>query len=151
MNAQSIRVFFRELFGSREAEVLREQMCLRLAEKDILVARLEEDLLRLRSDFEARIQDRDETVSSLRANIVALEGKVFLYETTLMPLASRAGAEVVAAIKPRRPSFASDFNAPPIKSRWQQVQEEHEAQMRKELEEEKQEITLAAALGENNG
>lgn len=160
MTGKDIRKFFRDLFGSRVVETLYVQIeamkndhALRLADKDVHMARLEEDLLRLRSDFEARLRDRDDVIVDLRATVAALQGKVFLYETTIMPLSSRAGADIVAAGKPKRPSFAADFSVPPVKTRWQVVQEEHEAQMEKERKAEEAKAkdveTQAAALGGN--
>lgn len=159
---KQIRSFFRELFGSRVVETLNAQIesmknetALRLAEKDVLSARLEEDLLRLRGDFDARLKDRDDIIVDLRANIAALQGKVFLYETTIMPHSSRMGAEIVAGGKPRKPSFTADFTPPNVKTRWQAVQEEHEAQMEKERKQDEAKAhnveAQAAALGENNG
>jgi hypothetical protein len=142
--AKSIRQFFRDLLGSRLVETL---------ERDI--SQLQAEALLIRSDYEARLRDRDEMVADLRANIAALQGKVFLYETTLMPLSSRAGAEVVAAGKPKRQPSWTEFNIPPMKTRWQTVRDEHEAQMDKERKEEAEQqnkvATQAAALGENNG
>lgn len=162
MTGQGIRKFFRDLFGSRvvetlniQIEMMRNDHALRLAEKEILQARLEEDLLRLRGDFEARLKDRDDIIVDLRANIAALQGKVFLYETTIMPHSSRMGAEIVSGGKPRKPSFAADFTPPNVKTRWQAVQEEHEAQMEKERKADEAKAhdveAQAAALGGNNG
>ena len=173
MTGQSIRKFFRDLFGSRVAEVLTDQIisikhmqceqiemmqndyALRIADKEVQIARLGEDFLRQRSDFEERLRDRDEIIADLRATVATLTGKVYLYETTLMPLSSRAGAEVVAAGKPKKPSFAADFNMPPVKTRWQVVQEEHNAQLEKERQEEAEQTrhvsSQAAALGGTDG
>jgi len=162
MLGQRIRIFFRELFGSRvvetlnaQIETMRNDFSMRLAEKEVLHARLEEDLLRLRGDFETRLQDKDQIIADVRAEKAALEGKVFLYETTLLPLASRAGASVVAAGKPKEPSFARDFNVPPMKSRWQTIQEEHDKALQEERAQDekrsKEAVNQAAALGGANG
>jgi len=162
MSGQSIRRFFRELFGSRVVEVLTAQIemmksdhALNLADKDDQIERLEESILRLRGDCDTRLKDREDIISTLRAEIAALQGKVYLYEQTLLPLASRAGADVVAAGKPKRqPSFASTFSEPPVKTRWQVLQEEHDAQMEKERQEDAARAamvtTQAAALGGNS-
>ena len=121
-----VRQFFRDLFGSR------------------LIERLELDLVTLRNDFEQRLQDQALLIATLREEKQLLMSKVTTYEMTIMPHASRAGAEVVAYQKPNKPNF-SFTEIPAPKSRWQVVQEEHEAQMRKELEEEK------AAAAANKG
>lgn len=122
-----IRQFFRELFGSR------------------LVERLEEDLLRVRQDFEERLQDKELIITTLRAEKAEMQGKIILYERSIMPTASRAGADIVAQQKPRTPNFGLDFKQPPpVKTRWQAVQEEHEESLRKAEEEEKKNKSATA-------
>jgi hypothetical protein len=121
-----IRQFLRELLGSR------------------LTSRLELDLILLRQDFEARAQEHQVIVAGLREEKQMLLSKVAMYEATLLPYASRAGAEVVAYQKPKKPAFEfMDIPAP--KSRWQVVQDEHDAQMAKEIEEDKVKAATAAA------
>ena len=121
MTGSNIRQFFRDLFGSR------------------LVQRLEEDLIRLRTDFEARLNDKDIQLALLREEKQQLQAKVALYELTIMPRSSVQGAEVVGYSKPTKPNFSREmFQSPPAISSWQKVQMEHEAQMKKEIEEEKQ-------------
>jgi hypothetical protein len=120
-----VRQFFRDLFGSR------------------LVERLELDLVNLRNDFEQRLQDQALLIATLREEKQLLMSKTAVYEMTLMPHASRAGAEVVAYQKPSKPSF-SYAEIPSPKSRWQVVQDLHEEQMRKEIE---AESAAAAAKG----
>lgn len=123
--ANRIRMFLRELLGSR------------------LVERLEEDLLRQRQDFEARLQDKDQVVADLRTEKATLLGKIIMYERTLLPLASRAGSDIVNAGKPHRPNFGLDFSAPRAVSRWEQVQADHEKTLAAESDQE----TQAAAKG----
>jgi hypothetical protein len=120
-----IRGFFRGLLGSRVTE------------------HMEIELLRLRSDFEQRLQDKDQTIASLREEKALLTSKITMYELTIMPHASRVGAEVVAYQKPTKPSF-SFMDIPAPKSRWQQVQDDHDAQMAKEIEEDKAKAATAA-------
>lgn len=116
-----IRSFFRELFGSRVAE------------------RLEEALLRQRSDFEARLQDKDLIIADLRAEKAQMLGKLVLYERSLLPLTSKAGADVVNGMKPTKPNFGIDFSVPRPMTRWEQVQAEHEKELAaQEAEEAKQ-------------
>jgi hypothetical protein len=124
--ALRIRMFFRDLLGSR------------------MTAHLGEELLRLRTDFEQRLQEKDLIVASLREEKALLMSKVTMYELTIMPHASRVGAEVVAYQKPTKPSF-SFIDIPAPKSRWQMVQDEHDAQMAKEIEEDKVKAATAAA------
>ncbi len=115
--AKSIRGFFRDLLGSRITE------------------HLEVELLRLRSDFEQRLLEKDNTIASLKEEKHILLSKLTTYEMTLMPYASRAGAEVVAYQKPKKPAF-SFVDVPAPKSRWQQVQDSWEEQLSKEAAEE---------------
>lgn len=100
-----IRKFFRELFGSR------------------LVETLELELLRLREDFERRLQDKDQVIADLRAEKALMLGRMSIYENTIMPLASRAGAQVVAAANPavpKKPNFsATEIISSLPKSRWE--------------------------------
>lgn len=121
-----IRQFLRELFGSRLAE------------------RLELDLLNLRSDMERQLQGYEVLVATLREEKQQLMSKVATYELVILPHASRSGAEVVAYSKPKKPSF-SFVDTTPVKSRWQQYQEDYaKAEEEKEVKE-KQEKAAAAA------
>jgi|HubBroStandDraft_1064217.scaffolds.fasta_scaffold25886_3 hypothetical protein len=101
-----IRQFFRELFGSR------------------LVERLEEDLMRLRQDFEDRTQEHKIIVASLREEKQMLLSKIATYEAVVMPHASRVGAEVVAYQAPKKPAF-NFVDMPREKTRWEQYQDEY--------------------------
>ena len=120
-----IRQFFRDLFGSRVSE------------------HLELELLRLREDYEKRLQEKDTLIATLREEKSLLASKTTMYEMTLMPHASRAGAEVVAYQKPVKPNF-SFVDMPAPESRWQAVQREHEAQLAKEAAEEISKAATAA-------
>jgi hypothetical protein len=106
-----------------------------------ITAQLELDLLRLRSDFEQRLMEKDVIISGLREEKQLLLSKIAQYETVIMPYASRAGAEVVAYQKPKKPAF-SFVDVPAPKSRWQQVQDDWENQL---AEEEKQKAASAAS------
>jgi hypothetical protein len=112
-----IRQFFRDLFGSRVAE------------------HLENEKTQLRQDYERRLQDKDTVIASLREEKSLLMSKITVYEMTIMPHASRMGAETVAYQAPKKPVF-SFVDIPTEKSRWEQYQDEHNAQMAKELAEE---------------
>lgn len=129
MTGAAIRLFFRELFGSR------------------LLATLEVDLLRLRQDYDERLQDKERIISTLREEKAFLTGKIAIYESTLMPLSSRAGAEVVKAARPVKPTFPDfDFNSiPPITTRWNAVQAEHEKEIEAEIAKERETQQVAKA------
>lgn len=110
MTAADIRQFFQDLFGSRYIE------------------QLEEDLSRLREDFEERLRDKNEMIAALRGEKACLEAKIVIYENTILPHVSRVGADVVSSrkAKPTKPSWeASEF--PSMKSSWQVEVEKHEA------------------------
>jgi hypothetical protein len=68
-----IRLFFRNLFGSRLAD------------------HMETEMMRLRADYETRLQERERTISDLREEVTQLKGKVDRYEMVLLPLASPMG------------------------------------------------------------
>lgn len=108
-----IRQFLRDLFGSRIAEHLDLQ------------------IVQLRQDFELRLQEKDRLIASLYEERQLLSSKVAMYELTIMPHASRVGAEVVAYQKPTKPKF-SMVDMPAPQSRWQKVQAEHEKQLAEE-------------------
>jgi uncharacterized protein YeeX (DUF496 family) len=124
-----IRQFFRELFGSR------------------LVERLEEDLMRLRQDFEDRTQEHKIIVASLREEKQMLLSKIATYEAVIMPHTSRVGAEVVAYQAPKKPAF-NFVDMPREKTRWEQVQEDHEKQLALESAEEEKKKAASAASKE---
>jgi hypothetical protein len=116
-----IRQFFKELFGSRYVEHLENEIAI------------------LRQDHDRTLQDRDHLIAALREEKAMLNSKIVIYENTVMSHSSRMGAEVIAYQKPKPPSPKFNFTSiPPTKSRWQVVQEEHEEQMRRELEAEKE-------------
>ena len=121
-----IRRFLRELFGSR------------------LVERLELQLLQLRQDFESRLQDREQIIADLRAEKAIMQGRMSLYENTIMPLASRAGAQIAAANNPFKPKpvFPAEIMANRQKTRWELVQDEHE-KMLAELDRQEKEAKAA--------
>lgn len=112
-----VRQFFRELFGSR------------------LTDHLETELVKLRNDYEGRIHDKNEQIAGLREEKAALQAKILMYEMTIMPHTSRAGAEIVAYQKPAKPNFSQVTIGPP-KTRWEITQEEHNKKIKEELAEE---------------
>jgi hypothetical protein len=120
-----IRQIFRDLFGSR------------------VIANLELQLLQLRHDFESRLHDKDLIIADLRAEKALMLGRMSIYENTIMPLASRAGAQVVAATNPttpKKPNFAiADIMSQMPKTRWEIEQEKfYAARDAEDAEKEKQ-------------
>jgi hypothetical protein len=121
-----LRLFLRELFGSR------------------LMLRLEEDLIRLRLDYDERLQEKDRIIAELRAEKQALQSKAALYEMTLLPHASRAGADLVNYQRPKTPDFGLGWtDIPKTETRWEKVSREHDERIAKEIEEEKQAVQTA--------
>jgi hypothetical protein len=105
-----------------------------------LVERLEEDLLRVRQDFEARIQEYQNIVAELRAEKALLFAKIAMYELNIN---RRVGIDP-AAKAPQMPNF-KDFNSPPPMTRWQQQVALNDAQNAKELAEEAAKQTVKGA------
>jgi hypothetical protein len=107
--ARTIRETLRELFGAR------------------LVAQLTMDLLNTRADAERMRSEYQGIIADLRADKAQLSARLAMHESKigLVPLDQ----------KKVQPHF--DFsNFPPVKTSWQQLQEENDAQIAKELAEE---------------
>lgn len=102
-----------------------------------LVSRLEEDLLRVRQDFEARIQEYQNIIADVRGEKAALQTKLAIFEISIQ---QKVGIDP-SRITPRKPSFAS-MEMPPMMTSWQHTVDEHEKLLAKEVAEEK-----ASALG----
>lgn len=112
--AENIRNFWDDLFYSK------------------LVDRLETDLLVARSDAQQLRQDKDEVIAALREERAQYVSKIAMYEVGIL---QRVGID--PSIKaPMKPSFAN-FESPVPMSSWQKVVAEHEAQLTKEIEDEK--------------
>jgi hypothetical protein len=124
MTGKSIRQFLRDLLGSRLAEVMQTE------------------ILRLQMENQQLRQDKDQTIAELRSEKAQLAATVSLYQ---MNINQRVGIDPTRK-RAEKPSFAS-FESPRVKTSWQAEQEEHEAQIEKELEEE----AAAAAKGATNG
>jgi hypothetical protein len=104
-----------------------------------LVQRLEQDLMLLRTDMQQLRQDKDGVIADLRAEKALLTAKIGMYELNIN---RRVGIDPTAK-RSEKPSFAS-FKSPQVKTSWQAEQEAHEAQIEKELAEERE--AEAAAL-----
>ena len=94
--AQNIRMFFRDLFGSRMA------------------SHLEEELFNLRADYENRLKDRAHYIADLKEEKLLLQRKIAEYELVLLPL-TQGGI-----LGPKRPTPVFD-DVPPMNS-WQAEQ-----------------------------
>lgn len=123
MTGAAIRRFFTELLGSRVA------------------ARAEDELLRLREDYESRLQEKDQLLAELRERIRQMEGKLAHWETIIIPLTSPAGNLLFP--KPHPPTFDSIIDTP---ESWSAIQAREEALLQKQYDEE-----MASAKGDKNG
>jgi hypothetical protein len=92
---------------------------------------MEIELLRVRQDFEARIQEYKNIVAELRSEKAQLTATVALYQ---MNINQRVGIDPTRK-RAEKPSFAS-FTSPKVKTAWQAEQEEHDARIEAELAEE---------------
>lgn len=123
MTGQQIRQFFRDLLGSR------------------LNAHLEEELLRLRSDYDTRLQERERTIAEQREELIQLRSKLDRWEMVLIPLSGKDGG----LLTPRRqhPTFEPLLGADPTS--WEAIQADWEKRQRDEAAAE------LAAQKENHG
>jgi len=96
-----------------------------------LVSQLEDDLLRVRQDFEARIQEYQSIVADLRNEKAMLQGKLAIFEIAIQ---QRVGIDP-SRTSAKKPSFAG-FEEPLPISRWQQVVLDHEKELAMEVEKE---------------
>jgi len=111
--AQLLREAFRKLFGSS------------------LIERLNTDLAYLRSDFEKRLQERDQTIAELRSEKAQLNAMVMVYQASIN---QRVGIDPTRK-RVEKPSFAS-FTSPPVTTAWQREVQENDERIAKEIAEE---------------
>ena len=100
-----IRMWLRDLFGSR------------------LNAHLEEELMRLRADFETRLQERDRLISDLREEKAQLTAKLDRYEMVIIPMTSGS------LLSPRKPLVTLDekeTGTDSLVGHWQAIQRNHD-------------------------
>lgn len=109
--ASKVRKFFDDLFYSK------------------LVGNLERELLMSRSDAERMRQEYQGIIAELRAEKAQMGSRILMYE-------AKAGLRMPSQT-PSKPTFGADFSIPPMKSKWQIVVEQHEAQIARELDEER--------------
>jgi hypothetical protein len=103
-----------------------------------LVDRLEIDLLTARSDIQQLRQDKDQVIAELRSEKALLNAKIGMYELNIN---QRVGIDPTRK-RLEKPNFAS-FTSPPVMSTWQKEVAEHDAQIEKELAEERAAATAA--------
>lgn len=139
--AAAIRTFLDDLFYSRltlqltqEMNILRDELYTvrnkHTEELEKQDSRAKEAELRLRTDYDYRLQDKDAVIAELRSEKSQMQAKMTEYELTLMPRSSKAGSDYVRThVKPEKPNFGFDFSAPPPISRWQAMVDAHEADM----------------------
>jgi hypothetical protein len=141
MDGQSIRTFFRELFGSRLAEQMSSE-----------IARLTEELQRIRDERETTVlrvtmdnqqlrTDKDAVIADLRNEKTLLASKLAIYELSIQ---QRVGIDP-SRTSAKKPSFAT-FSSPPTMTRWQQYQQEYETAVDKEENEVEAQKIAAAKL-----
>lgn len=155
--AAAIRTFLDDLFYSRltlqltqELELLRHELhtvrAQHMEDLEKQDARSRESELRLRTDYDYRLQDKDAVITELRSEKAGMQGKMTEYELTLMPRASKAGSDYVRSqVKPSKPNFGFDFSSPPPVSRWQAMVDAHEADLAAGDKTEKEAETAEAA------
>lgn len=102
--AGALRLALRELFGSR------------------LAAQLEEDLMRLRADSGERLHEREIVIADLREQLAQANAKIERYELVIIPIASPVGA----LFSPKRPVPTFPSSTEPIPSSWHAIQAEYE-------------------------
>ena len=92
-----IRLFFRDLFGSRLSD------------------HLQDELYQLRGDYEVRLRERESYIADLKAENNRLIAKVAEYELVLIPLSTGG------LMGPKKPAVT--FEEIPQKNSWQVEQE----------------------------
>lgn len=111
----TIRAWLRGLLGSR------------------LNAHLEEELLRLRADYETRLLERERVIADLREQNGQLSAKVDRYELVLLPLASPLGG----FFTPKKETKTFQPNTEPSQQSWQEIQADWEKTQEEEMQLEK--------------
>lgn len=113
MIGQDIRRFFRQLLGSR------------------MVEHLEVEIAQLRNDYETRLADFRSQVTDLQNERAVYLAKVAQLEGAVFPLASRAGASLIAKSSPK-PNFGGEAFQEEILTPWQKAQYDWDLQQEAE-------------------
>jgi hypothetical protein len=107
---EKIRLFFRQLFGSRMA------------------SHLEDELFQIRADYEVRLKERAHYIADLKEEKQVLQRKVAEYEMVLLPL-TQGGI-----LGPKRPAPVFE-DVLPVNS-WKAEQDAYYKQQEEEVAEE---------------
>lgn len=117
----AIRNFFHELFGSRVADTLSAQL---ESKRD--------DILVLREDFAARLQEKDMVISDLKSEVVRCHNKIENYELVLIPLSGKGTTNIFGSPAPNEPTFEPFSDS--SDSDWQGVLAEHDKRQQAEAD-----------------
>lgn len=121
------------------------QFCTELFRSNF-VSLLQEDLLRTRADYEARLQEYRQQVNDLKHEKMVLENKITTLEISVFPTVSKVGADIVRrANGSPKPEFGGGSFDMPEKSAWQAAQAEWEKQQEAEEKEMKKSATAPGA------
>ena len=113
----SIRIFLRDLFGSRVS------------------ATLELTAMQMNAAYESRLLDKDRIISDLREQVAQLSSKLDRYELVLLPLTSPAGS--LFTPRRERPS-SSEAPVSETAPSWQEYQRDWDRQQAAEAAAEKE-------------
>jgi hypothetical protein len=114
-----IRKVFRDLLGSR------------------LNAHLEEELMRLRNDYESRLQERERVISDLREQVAQANSKIDRYEMVIIPMAHGG------LFAPKRENPQNLVPMPPATNSWSEIQAEWKKKQEEEIaQESRAEVSL---------
>jgi hypothetical protein len=128
MTGKELRMFFRDLFGSRVSE------------------RLELELGTLRSNYESRITDFRTQIVDLKQEKLILANKIEQLEVSVFPTVSKVGADIVRRAQGTpKPEFGGGSFDIPEKSAWQNAQEEWQKQQEADERELKTSATAQGA------
>src|ERR1022692_3757998 len=127
MTGKELRMFFRDLFGSRLSELL------------------ELELGNLRNDYESRITDMRTQIADLKQEKLILENKIMTLEISVFPAVSKVGADIVRRAQGTpKPEFGGESFDIPEKSAWQSAQDEWQ----KQQEADEKELKTSAATSQ---
>jgi hypothetical protein len=113
--SEKIRLTFRDIFGSR------------------IVNTLEIVNVQMREDFERRLNDKDDVIANLRADLQAARLKIEVLETVVIPVVSPVGN----LFKPKPDTRTFEKLSGPEEGSWAWVQAEWAKKQKEEAEEER--------------
>jgi hypothetical protein len=113
--SEKIRLTFRDIFGSR------------------IVNTLEIVNIQMREDFERRLNDKDDVIANLRADLQAARLKIEVLETVVIPVVSPVGN----LFKPKPDTRTFEKLSGPEEGSWAWVQAEWAKKQAEEAQQEK--------------